>query len=66
LKEFSVDPIPNIASRIGRPWHAAEYLGADTQVETRIGEETLMVRLPGRFTAPAGANIKIGLFHVTC
>jgi sn-glycerol 3-phosphate transport system ATP-binding protein len=36
---------------------AAEYLGADTQVETRIGEETLMVRLPGRFTAPAGANI---------
>ena len=34
---------------------AAEYLGADTQVETRIDEETLMVRLPGR--APPGANI---------
>jgi sn-glycerol 3-phosphate transport system ATP-binding protein len=34
---------------------AAEYLGADTQVETRIDEETLMVRLPGR--APPGASI---------
>jgi len=36
---------------------AAEYLGADTQVETRIDEETLMVRLPGR--APPGANIYV-------
>jgi sn-glycerol 3-phosphate transport system ATP-binding protein len=36
---------------------AAEYLGADTQVETLIGEQTLMVRLPDRFTAPAGGHI---------
>ena len=36
---------------------AAEYLGADTQVETRVGEETVIVRRSGRFAAPAGANI---------
>jgi sn-glycerol 3-phosphate transport system ATP-binding protein len=27
---------------------AAEYLGADTQVETRVNDETVMVRTPGR------------------
>ncbi len=36
---------------------AAEYLGADTQVETRVGEETVIVRRSGRFAAPAGASI---------
>jgi len=36
---------------------AAEYLGADTQVETRVDEEMIMVRLPGRLAAPPGANI---------
>jgi sn-glycerol 3-phosphate transport system ATP-binding protein len=36
---------------------AAEYHGADTQVETRVGEETVIVRRSGRFAAPAGASI---------
>jgi sn-glycerol 3-phosphate transport system ATP-binding protein len=33
---------------------ATEYLGADTLVETRIGEEPFMVRVGGRFTAAPG------------
>jgi sn-glycerol 3-phosphate transport system ATP-binding protein len=38
---------------------AAEYLGADTQVETRVGDERWMVRLPGRFTATPGETIHL-------
>jgi sn-glycerol 3-phosphate transport system ATP-binding protein len=38
---------------------AAEYLGADTQVETRVGDERWMVRLPGRFTATPGQTIHL-------
>jgi sn-glycerol 3-phosphate transport system ATP-binding protein len=36
---------------------AAEYLGADTQLETQVGSDTVMVRLPGRLDAAPGANI---------
>ncbi len=39
---------------------AAEYLGADTQVETRVHDERWMVRLPGRFTATPGQTIHLG------
>jgi len=38
---------------------AAEYLGADTQVETRIGEETLMVRVAGRLAAQTGETVHL-------
>jgi sn-glycerol 3-phosphate transport system ATP-binding protein len=38
---------------------AAEYLGADTQVETRVAEEIFMVRTPGRFTAAPGETIRL-------
>jgi sn-glycerol 3-phosphate transport system ATP-binding protein len=38
---------------------AAEYLGADTQVETRIGEETLMVRVAGRVGAETGETVHL-------
>src|SRR5262249_18390668 len=33
---------------------AVEYLGADTLVETRLGEEPFMVRAAGRFQAAPG------------
>jgi sn-glycerol 3-phosphate transport system ATP-binding protein len=36
---------------------AAEYLGADTQVETRVGDETMMVRTPGRLAATPGETV---------
>jgi sn-glycerol 3-phosphate transport system ATP-binding protein len=36
---------------------AAEYLGADTQIETRIGDNTVMVRAPGRVSAGPGETI---------
>jgi len=36
---------------------AAEYLGADTQLETRTGDETVMVRIPGRLSAAAGETV---------
>jgi sn-glycerol 3-phosphate transport system ATP-binding protein len=38
---------------------AAEYLGADTQVETRLGEATVMVRLPGRLAAAPGETVQL-------
>jgi len=38
---------------------AAEYLGADTQIETRAGEETLMVRTAGRFAGAPGETIHL-------
>jgi sn-glycerol 3-phosphate transport system ATP-binding protein len=38
---------------------AAEYLGADTQVETRVGKETLMVRVGGRVAAGPGDTLNL-------
>ena len=38
---------------------AAEYLGADTQVETRLGEATVMVRLAGRLAAAPGETMHL-------
>ena len=36
---------------------AAEYLGADTQIEARAGEETVMVRVSGRCAAGPGETV---------
>src|SRR5262249_20479783 len=38
---------------------ATEYLGADTQVETRVGADTVMVRTPGRCTAAPGETVHL-------
>jgi sn-glycerol 3-phosphate transport system ATP-binding protein len=38
---------------------AAEYLGADTQVETRLGADTVMVRTPGRVRAVPGETVHL-------
>ena len=38
---------------------AAEYLGADTQIETRVDGETVMVRAPGRFDGSAGDMVHL-------
>jgi sn-glycerol 3-phosphate transport system ATP-binding protein len=38
---------------------AAEYLGADTQVETRLGDDTVMVRVPGRVAAAPGETVHL-------
>ena len=38
---------------------AAEYLGADTQVETRLGADTVMVRMPGRCAAAPGDTVHL-------
>jgi len=38
---------------------AAEYLGADTQIETRLGADTVMVRMPGRCAAAPGENVHL-------
>jgi sn-glycerol 3-phosphate transport system ATP-binding protein len=38
---------------------AAEYLGSDTQVEARIGTETIMVRVPGRCAAAPGETVHL-------
>jgi sn-glycerol 3-phosphate transport system ATP-binding protein len=38
---------------------AAEYLGADTQVETRLGADTVMVRTPGRCPAAPGESVHL-------
>jgi sn-glycerol 3-phosphate transport system ATP-binding protein len=38
---------------------AAEYLGADTQVETRLGADTVMVRTPGRCAVAAGETVHV-------
>jgi sn-glycerol 3-phosphate transport system ATP-binding protein len=38
---------------------AAEYLGADTQIETRVQDERWMVRVPGRFSATPGQAIHL-------
>jgi sn-glycerol 3-phosphate transport system ATP-binding protein len=39
---------------------AAEYLGADTQVETRLGADTVMVRTPGRCAVAPGETVHLG------
>ncbi len=38
---------------------AAEYLGADTQIETRVGGDTVMVRAPGRISAGPGETVHL-------
>jgi sn-glycerol 3-phosphate transport system ATP-binding protein len=38
---------------------AAEYLGADTLVETRIGNQPFVVRLSGRADAEAGQTVNL-------
>ncbi len=38
---------------------AAEYLGADTLIETRIGTEPCIVRLPGRAGVNVGDNLRL-------
>jgi sn-glycerol 3-phosphate transport system ATP-binding protein len=38
---------------------AAEYLGADTQVETRLGIDTVMVRTPGRCAVVPGEIVHL-------
>jgi sn-glycerol 3-phosphate transport system ATP-binding protein len=38
---------------------AAEYLGADTQIETRLGADTVMVRTPGRCAAAPGETVHL-------
>ena len=38
---------------------AAEYLGADTQIETRVGADTVMVRVAGRAAAAPGETVQL-------
>jgi sn-glycerol 3-phosphate transport system ATP-binding protein len=38
---------------------AVEYLGADTLIDTRIGEDAFVVRLPGRPPVAAGEQVSI-------
>ncbi len=38
----------------------AEYLGADTVLECRVGASTVLARLPGRVLPPAGAALRLG------
>jgi sn-glycerol 3-phosphate transport system ATP-binding protein len=38
---------------------AADYLGADTQVECRLEDEAIVVRLPGRHHATPGERIRL-------
>jgi sn-glycerol 3-phosphate transport system ATP-binding protein len=38
---------------------AAEYLGADSQIETRVGDNAFMVRVGGRVTAAPGETIHL-------
>lgn len=38
---------------------AVEYLGADTLVDTRIGSEPFIVRLPGRHAAKPGERVSV-------
>ena len=39
---------------------AVEYLGADTLVDTRIADQSFIVRLPGRAAVNVGDNVRIG------
>jgi sn-glycerol 3-phosphate transport system ATP-binding protein len=38
---------------------AVEYLGADTHIEAQLGDETIMVRMPGRAAAAPGATVSL-------
>jgi sn-glycerol 3-phosphate transport system ATP-binding protein len=38
----------------------AEYLGADTVLQCRVGESTVLARLPGRVMPPTGSNVRLG------
>jgi len=38
---------------------AAEYLGADTQVETRVDGDTVIVRVPGRVAVTQGETVQL-------
>ena len=38
---------------------AVEYLGADTLIETRLGDQSFIVRQPGRANATVGENVNI-------
>jgi sn-glycerol 3-phosphate transport system ATP-binding protein len=38
---------------------ASEYLGADTQVETRLGDDVVLVRSPGRLSTAPGGTIHL-------
>jgi sn-glycerol 3-phosphate transport system ATP-binding protein len=39
---------------------AVEYLGADTLVDTRIAEQSFIVRLPGRAEVKVGDDVRVG------
>ena len=39
---------------------SAEYHGADTVLTARVGEESLLVRAPGRVALAAGAQVRLG------
>ncbi|HET7881918.1 MAG TPA: TOBE domain-containing protein, partial [Acetobacteraceae bacterium] len=45
----------------GIPAHVdyAEYLGADTVVVCRVGEEPMLVRLPGRVIVKSGTGVRL-------
>ena len=38
---------------------ATDYLGADTIVATRVGEQTLLVRVPGRYALAPGETTRL-------
>jgi sn-glycerol 3-phosphate transport system ATP-binding protein len=38
---------------------AVEYLGADTLIDTRVSDQSFIVRLPGRAMAAIGDNVRI-------
>lgn len=38
---------------------AVEYLGADTLIDTRVADQSFIVRLPGRATAAVGSQVHV-------
>ena len=38
---------------------AVEYLGADTLIDTRITDQSFIVRLPGRATVRVGEDVRV-------
>jgi sn-glycerol 3-phosphate transport system ATP-binding protein len=53
-EDARVDP-DGIAAAVA----AVEYLGADTLLDTRLGEDSFVVRLAGRTTAEAGDTVRL-------
>jgi len=45
---------------VGAEVKSAEYHGADTVVEVRVGQETLFVRAPGQLRLAPGSGVRIG------